>query len=374
MPFHISYHLSDGKWLFGTLACHFFLTLDILLCTSSILHLCCIALDRYWAIKDSIKYAQKRTMKRVLLMILIVWLSSAVISLPVIIWNLKSVRSVTSKTNNNYQTQHFISNSTIQSTSSHMNKPINLDQKLITSEQTNIVCDIPRDKLYRFYSSSGTFYVPLLIMTFVYVRIYMETKRRLHERAKAAKKLAKSMANSSAFDRHSIKNISCNSDDITLNNANKIKNNRKSNFKTKFKYNICNCCCCSSSSSSSENNSNKNKIKNKTNTQGARKSIKKAQTSPRQTRKTNQADSQDDGGSLNRSNIESEESIPLEKQKFLVESTNLESKKTKILKQNKKIKIFALNSTKKIVNVLKRMNKQIVQQTERIKNQLEQIQ
>jgi hypothetical protein len=94
MPFHISYHITDGKWLFGTLTCHFFLTLDILLCTSSILHLCCIALDRYWAIKDSIKYAQQRTMKRVLVMIIIVWLSSALISLPVIIWNTKTVGTV----------------------------------------------------------------------------------------------------------------------------------------------------------------------------------------------------------------------------------------------------------------------------------------
>lgn len=78
MPFHIIYHITDGKWLFGTLVCHFFLLLDILLCTASTLHLCCIALDRYWAIKDSIRYAQKRTMKRVLLMIFFAWLSSLV--------------------------------------------------------------------------------------------------------------------------------------------------------------------------------------------------------------------------------------------------------------------------------------------------------
>ena len=86
MPFQISLVVYN-KWIFGPYACHFFLALDILLCTASILHLCCIALDRYWAIKDSIRYAQQRTMKRVLVMILIAWLLSAVISLPVIIWN-----------------------------------------------------------------------------------------------------------------------------------------------------------------------------------------------------------------------------------------------------------------------------------------------
>ena len=180
MPFHVSYFLSNGKWLFSAFICHFFLTLDILLCTSSILHLCCIALDRYWAIKDSIRYAQKRTLKRVMIMIMIAWGLSAVISLPVIIWNMKSVRSAHSEslTNSDYIRDEKSLNSTV------------IDDE--------IVCDIPHDKLYRFYSSSGTFFVPLLIMTFVYVRIFLETKRRLHERAKAAKKLAKSVANSSS--------------------------------------------------------------------------------------------------------------------------------------------------------------------------------
>ena len=112
-------------------------------------------------------------------MILIAWLLSAVISLPVIIWNMKTVRSAHLDTNSDYIRNDFqAQNSTL--------------------TNNEIVCDIPHDKLYRFYSSSGTFFVPLLIMTFVYVRIYLETKRRLHERAKAAKKLAKSVANSSS--------------------------------------------------------------------------------------------------------------------------------------------------------------------------------
>lgn len=202
MPFHVSYFLSNGKWLFGTFVCHFFLTLDILLCTSSILHLCCIALDRYWAIKDSIKYAQKRTLKRVMIMIMIAWGLSAVISLPVIIWNMKTVRKARSDS---------LSNSDyIRDEKSFRNSTEFKDDE--------IVCDIPHDKLYRFYSSSGTFFVPLLIMTFVYVRIYLETKRRLHERAKAAKKLAKSVANSSSHNpqiekkksyRNRIENVRC---------------------------------------------------------------------------------------------------------------------------------------------------------------------
>lgn len=222
MPFHVSYFLSNGKWLFGAFVCHFFLTLDILLCTSSILHLCCIALDRYWAIKDSIKYAQKRTFKRVMIMILIAWLLSAVISLPVIIWNMKTVRSAHTDLNSDYIRNEF-------------------DAQNSTLTTNEIVCDIPHDKLYRFYSSSGTFFVPLLIMTFVYVRIYLETKRRLHERAKAAKKLAKSVANSSSA--------------VPIVNKKKKLSLKKFNSMTYFK---CWCCCVENKKGKDRVNSNEN--------------------------------------------------------------------------------------------------------------------
>lgn len=38
--------ISDGRWLLGVALCQLFTTADILLCTSSILNLCAIALDR----------------------------------------------------------------------------------------------------------------------------------------------------------------------------------------------------------------------------------------------------------------------------------------------------------------------------------------
>jgi 5-hydroxytryptamine receptor 1 len=155
-------------------------------------------------------------MKLVLTMILVVWLSSALISLPVIIWNTKSVRAIESTNlhtenanNNKIPLINLLPNQTKISSTTTISK---------LEEQIEIICDIPHDKLYRIYSSSGTFYVPLFIMTFVYVRIFLETKRRLHERAKAAKKLAKSMAQSQ---------------------NQQISNNNSQNFCYS-----CFCCCC----------------------------------------------------------------------------------------------------------------------------------
>lgn len=47
----------------------------------------------------------------------------------------------------------------------------------------------------------GTFYLPLLIMTFVYIQIYLETRKRLKERAKQVKRLAQSMHKSTQCNR-----------------------------------------------------------------------------------------------------------------------------------------------------------------------------
>uniref|UniRef100_A0A8W7PU44 G-protein coupled receptors family 1 profile domain-containing protein n=1 Tax=Anopheles coluzzii TaxID=1518534 RepID=A0A8W7PU44_ANOCL len=87
LPLNVAYSLL-GRWEFGIHVCKMWLTSDVLCCTASILNLCAIALDRYWAITDPINYAQKRTLERVLALIAGVWVLSLVISSPPLIgWN-----------------------------------------------------------------------------------------------------------------------------------------------------------------------------------------------------------------------------------------------------------------------------------------------
>lgn len=148
MPFNVVYSLIN-KWIFGLFLCKMWLTCDVLCCTASILNLCAIALDRFQAIHDPINYAQKRTLKRVLLMIFLVWLISALISIPPLLgWN--------------DWPDHF-------------------------TEETP--CVLTSEKGYLIYSSSGSFFIPLIIMTTVYVKIFLATRKRLRKRAKAAGKL-----------------------------------------------------------------------------------------------------------------------------------------------------------------------------------------
>ena len=148
MPFHVSINVA-GEWLYGTIFCDIWLTFDVLLCTASILNLCVIALDRYWAIHDPIKYAQKRTVKRVLVMIAIVWLASAIISVPPLFgWG-------------------------------------QMDNGGLYDPGTR-TCTLTSEKGYVLYSACGSFYIPLCVMSFVYLKIYLATKKRLRQRSRAA--------------------------------------------------------------------------------------------------------------------------------------------------------------------------------------------
>ncbi|XP_015124443.1 putative tyramine receptor 2 [Diachasma alloeum] len=146
MPFNVAYLLL-GKWIFGIHFCKLWLTCDVLCCTASILNLCAIALDRYWAITDPINYAQKRTLKRVLGTIAGVWvLSGAISSPPLAGWN---------------------------------DWPEEIEP--------GTPCQLTRRQGYVIYSSLGSFFIPLLLMSLVYLEIFLATRRRLRERARQSR-------------------------------------------------------------------------------------------------------------------------------------------------------------------------------------------
>lgn len=148
MPFHIS-NILVNEWIYGFAFCDLWLTFDILLCTASILNICVIALDRYFAIHDPLNYASKRTSKRVLFMIVAAWVTSAAISVPPLFgWSDKTHGS------------------------------------LFDPESGQ--CHLTEEKGFVIYSACGSFYIPLAIMSFVYLKIFLATRKRLRERAKAS--------------------------------------------------------------------------------------------------------------------------------------------------------------------------------------------
>lgn len=64
MTFNASVEFS-GRWLFGSTMCDVWNSLDVYFSTASILHLCCISVDRYYAIVQPLDYPLIMTFSRV---------------------------------------------------------------------------------------------------------------------------------------------------------------------------------------------------------------------------------------------------------------------------------------------------------------------
>ncbi|KAM9138856.1 5-hydroxytryptamine receptor 1A [Pangshura tecta] len=139
-----------NKWTLGQVTCDIFISLDVLCCTSSILHLCAIALDRYWAITDPIDYVNKRTPRRAAVLISLTWLIGFLISIPPMLgWRTPEDRSDPD------------------------------------------ACTISKDHGYTIYSTFGAFYIPLLLMLVLYGRIFRAARFRIRKTVKKAEKKKK---------------------------------------------------------------------------------------------------------------------------------------------------------------------------------------
>lgn len=80
MTFNASVELSGGRWLFGALMCDLWNSLDVYFSTASILHLCCISVDRYYAIVSPLEYTVIMRQSTVWCMLGSAWILPALIS------------------------------------------------------------------------------------------------------------------------------------------------------------------------------------------------------------------------------------------------------------------------------------------------------
>ncbi|KAF4793717.1 5-hydroxytryptamine receptor 1D [Turdus rufiventris] len=137
MPVSIVYTVTH-TWAFGQLLCDIWLSSDITCCTASILHLCVIALDRYWAITDALEYTKRRTAGRAALMIAVVWMISVSISVPPFFWR-------------------------------QVKAPEEIAKCAVNTEQIS----------YTIYSTCGAFYIPTVLLLILYGRIYVAARSRI---------------------------------------------------------------------------------------------------------------------------------------------------------------------------------------------------
>lgn len=131
MPFSAIYEVLQHNWYFGSNWCDIWRSLDVLFSTASILNLCVISLDRYWAITDPFVYPSRMSRQRASFLIAGIWICSGAISFPAILW-----------------------------------------WRAVRDETPMYKCPFTNNLGYLMFSSTISFYVPLIVMVFTYYKIY----------------------------------------------------------------------------------------------------------------------------------------------------------------------------------------------------------
>nr|WHQ35472.1 red NE sensor nLightR [synthetic construct] len=136
LPFSAIFEIL-GYWAFGRVFCNIWAAVDVLCCTASIMGLCLISIDRYWAISSPERYERKMTPKAAFIALLCVWALSLVISIgPLFGWR----------------------------------QPAPEDET---------ICQINEEPGYVLFSALGSFYVPLTIILVMYCRVYRIAQKQL---------------------------------------------------------------------------------------------------------------------------------------------------------------------------------------------------
>uniref|UniRef100_A0A3B4A3Z0 G-protein coupled receptors family 1 profile domain-containing protein n=1 Tax=Periophthalmus magnuspinnatus TaxID=409849 RepID=A0A3B4A3Z0_9GOBI len=84
LPLYVYSEFMGGIWTLSTSICDLLMTMDVMLCTASILNLCAISVDRYIAVVVPLKYNRNQFSVRQLALITATWVLSLGVASPVI--------------------------------------------------------------------------------------------------------------------------------------------------------------------------------------------------------------------------------------------------------------------------------------------------
>ncbi|XP_022604368.1 D(1)-like dopamine receptor [Seriola dumerili] len=149
-----------GTWLFGRF-CGVWIAFDIMCSTASILNLCIISMDRYWAIASPFKYERKMTHRVAFVMIGVAWTLSILISfIPVQLnWHRAGEEEESEEEMMAEALAMMVAGGRNFTNSSN-----------ISAGAKSCVANL--NKTYAISSSLISFYIPVVIMIATYTRIY----------------------------------------------------------------------------------------------------------------------------------------------------------------------------------------------------------
>ncbi|XP_071949416.1 histamine H2 receptor-like [Antedon mediterranea] len=131
-----------GTWFFGPVVCNLYVSSDVCFSTSSILHLLVITLDRYYAAASPFHYKTRMKQNCALLIVIIVWFVSVMISFPPI------------------------------------HTGLNTDDGVIQSYEDRSTCVLETNKIYSLVDGIGLFFIPLIFMCVLYVHLILIVRKK----------------------------------------------------------------------------------------------------------------------------------------------------------------------------------------------------
>ncbi|KAL7846344.1 hypothetical protein SRHO_G00213240 [Serrasalmus rhombeus] len=145
LPLSATLELGSGRWTLGGTFCNIYLSVDVLLCTTSIFSILAISIDRYLAISGPLSYSKRVTPLRVAAAIGAIWAVSMTVAFAPIHLGWNTV---------DFSVQ-------------------NADWEMGDEGEEGRTCRYEWNNNYVLLDAFGTFFLPLLVMCGLYHRIFL---------------------------------------------------------------------------------------------------------------------------------------------------------------------------------------------------------